>query len=349
MTRLLLLPAATRLRRDRTAVQLGLTPDHAIILDWDRPVLSRILNLLDGTRSEAVIRREAAHLGVPDGEIVQLLGQLRSRGLLREAGSLLPRRLSPGTRRRLEPEAAALALRDLPGNATPAQVLQRRQRARVVLTGRSRLTAPVGALLASAGVGHVHPTAHGTVLGTDPTVGGVLAADTRRPYRRAVCDAIQRAAPGTGTAVVPEADADLIMLLGRPRPVPPTVFGHVLRNVRHLTGWIRDGSVLIGPLVRPGRTTCLQCVELSRQDRDTHWPILAAQLATMPGPPEPAESTLVAMGAAVAAGQILAELDGGDPETIDGTLEVRPPGVVRRRSWQPHPRCGCLRRRRRLR
>ncbi|MGA8117114.1 MAG: TOMM precursor leader peptide-binding protein, partial [Actinocatenispora sp.] len=193
----------------------------------------------------------------------------------------------------------------------------------------------------------IHPVAHGTVVGTDPAVGGVLPTDARRPYRRAVCDAIQRAAPDTDTRAFVESDADLVVLLGRPRPVPPTLFGHVLRTVRHLTVWVRDGTVVIGPLVRPGHSACLHCVELNRQDRDTHWPVLSAQLATMPAPPEPAESVLVAMGAALVAGQILTELDGGEPQALDGTLEVEPPGIVRRRSWQPHPRCGCVRRRRR--
>lgn len=350
MERLQLLPSATRLQRGRHSVQLGLAPDRALVLESHRHPPSRVLSLLDGTRSEPVVRHEASRLGVPPQETARLLDALRERGLLCTAGSLLPSKLSPATRRRLEPEAAALALRDLPNGASPAQILRKRQQQRVIVAGHSRLTGQLAALLATSGVGHVHPTASGTVVGSDPTVGGVLPADTRRPFRRALCDAVLRAVPETDTRAFPEHQADLIVLAGRPHPTPTEVLGHMLRSVRHLTVWVRDGTVVIGPLVRPGSTACLRCFDLHRTDRDPHWPVLIAQLSTMPDPMESAEATLLAMAAAIAAGQALAELDGDEPDTLDGTLEVSPPAVVRRRSWTPHPRCGCLgghRRRRR--
>ncbi|HEY3505564.1 MAG TPA: hypothetical protein VGN37_22610 [Actinocatenispora sp.] len=347
MKRPLLLPSVPRLQRDRSTVQVGVHPERAVVVRGDRPALARVLNLFDGTRSEAVVRREASLLGLADADLTGLLRMLAARGLVREAGSLLPRRLSPAARRRLEPESAALALR-LTDEVSPARVLSRRQRARVLLVGRSRLAAPLGALLAASGVGHVHPTGAGTVVGTDPSVGGVLPDDTRRPYRRAVCDAILRAAPDTDTRVIDGSDADLVVLLGRPRPAPAALYGPVLRRVRHLAVWVRDGAVVVGPLVRPGRTSCLGCVEMARQDRDPSWPVLAAQLATMPDPPpEPIEATLAAIGVATAAAQALGEIDGDDPVTLDGALEITPPGVIRRRAWPPHPRCDCLDRRRR--
>jgi bacteriocin biosynthesis cyclodehydratase domain-containing protein len=350
MERLQLLPSATRLQRDRHSVQVGLTPGRALVLESPRHPPSRVLALLDGTRSEPVVQHEASRLGMPPQETAKLLGALREHGLLHTTGSLLPSKLPPATRRRLEPEAAALALRELPDGANPARILHDRRQRRVIVAGHSRLSGPLASLLAASGVGHVHPTASGTVVGSDPTVGGVLPGDARRPFRRAACDAVLRAAPETDTRAIPEREADLVVLLGRPRPTPPEMLAHMLRSVRHLTVWVRDGTVVIGPLVRPGSTACLRCFDLHRTDRDPHWPVLIAQLSTMPDPAESAEATLLAMAAAIAAGQVLAELDGDDPDTLDGTLEVSPPATIRRRSWVPHPRCGCLgghRRRRR--
>ena len=338
----MLLPTVTHLVRDRRSVQVGLGTDHSLVLRADHASLARVLHLLDGSRTATAVRRAAAQFGLGEVELDRLLRALAERGLVRDASSLLPRQLPPGARRRLEPEAAALAMR-LPTTASPARALGRRRRARVLLVGRSRLTAPTGALLASAGVGHIHPFAPGEVRGADPAVGGVLPADARRPWRRAVCDAILRAAPETNTRALDGPDADLIVLFGRPRPTPPFGYGQSLRTVRHLSVWVRDGSVLVGPLVRPGRTTCLRCVEFARTDRDRCWPMLSAQLATMPGgAPELADAPVVAAGAAVAAAQVLAEIDGADPDTLGGTLEIPSPGVVRRRSWTPHPRCGCV-------
>jgi hypothetical protein len=225
---------------------------------------------------------------------------------------------------------------------TPARLLERRRAARVVVHGRSRLAAPIGALLGSAGVGHVHPDAPGLVTAADAMVGGILPADARRPARRAAADAVLRAAPEADTRAVPEAEADLLVWVGSPTPLPPAALGPVLRSVPHLAVWIRDGTVVVGPLVRPGRSTCLACVEAHRRDRDAHWPALSAQLTAAPEAAEPCATTLVAMGAAVAAEQVLTELDGGDPPCLAGTVEIDHPGVLRRRGWPPHPGCGCL-------
>jgi hypothetical protein len=350
MRPLMLLPTVRRLRRDRHTVQVGLDPARALLIELTGQSPTQLLRLLDGTRSEAVIRRETARIGLPDADTCRLLAALRSRGLVVEADTLLPRRLPPAVRRRLEAEAAALALRTGdagrdPG-ATPARLLDRRREARVVVRGRSRLAAPIAALLAAAGVGHVHPDAPGQVTATDPMVGGILPADARRPVRRAAADAVLRAAPDTDTRAVDEGDADLLVWVGSPAPLPPATLGRALRRVPHLAVWVRDGTVVVGPLVRPGRSTCLACVEAHRRDRDAHWPALAAQLTTAPDLAEPCAATLVAMGAAVAAEQVLTELDGGTPPCLGGTVEIDHPGVPRRRGWPPHPACGCLDQRR---
>ena len=73
--------------------------------------------------------------------------------------------------------------------------------------------------------------------------------------------------------------------------------------------------------------------------------MVAAQLSRPPGRSvvEPCDVTLATFAAAVAAMQSLAFLDGGSAPTIDGTLELTlPDWRLRRRSWIPHPACGCL-------
>jgi hypothetical protein len=101
----------------------------------------------------------------------------------------------------------------------------------------------------------------------------------------------------------------------------------------------------VGPLVVPGRSSCLHCHDLARADRDRAWPHLAAQLA-LPRPraagPAPCDVVLAAAVAAQAALQALAFLDTGVTSAIDGTLHIRlPGGTVRRRTWRGHPGCGC--------
>jgi hypothetical protein len=51
---------------------------------------------------------------------------------------------------------------------------------------------------------------------------------------------------------------------------------------------------------------------------------------------------LATLAASITALQVLAFIDGGDPATRNGTLEIAlPDWRVRRRSWRAHPSCGC--------
>ena len=93
----------------------------------------------------------------------------------------------------------------------------------------------------------------------------------------------------------------------------------------------------------PGQTACVRCLDLHRTQRDPAWPRLLAQLATN-RPQVPCDVTLAALVSATAAAQVLAWVDTARslPATANGTLELTTPEWrFRRRSWPPHPACGC--------
>jgi bacteriocin biosynthesis cyclodehydratase domain-containing protein len=97
---------------------------------------------------------------------------------------------------------------------------------------------------------------------------------------------------------------------------------------------------VVGPLVLPGRTACLACLDRIRQDADPGWQAVADALRTgCPGP----SPVLAASAAALAAEQVLDHLDAIDrPTSVDATLEWQTGGQrARRRSWFQHPECGC--------
>jgi hypothetical protein len=113
-------------------------------------------------------------------------------------------------------------------------------------------------------------------------------------------------------------------------------------GVPHLVATVREETGVVGPLVLPGRSSCLRCAEAWRRDDDPAWPRLAAQLAA--ADPAPSGATLTCLLTALtAAVQVLAHLDGAaDPVTVDATLELRPPSwLPRLRRWPPHPDCAC--------
>jgi hypothetical protein len=76
---------------------------------------------------------------------------------------------------------------------------------------------------------------------------------------------------------------------------------------------------------------------------DPAWPVLAAQLAaSAPGRIAAEESVLAALGGALTAAAVLAELDGRTPAVVGASFEVAlPDAVPRLRSWPVHPDCGC--------
>ncbi|MDG4767744.1 hypothetical protein O7632_27155 [Solwaraspora sp. WMMD406] len=322
-----LLPGVPRLWRDPHTLQLGADPAHAVLLEVADPAITRLLDLLDGSRPRRAVLDQAARLGVPQGQAEQLLDTLQDSGLIVGAHTLLPANLPEPARLRLSTEAAALALRGRETGATPAQILRRRAAARIVLTGRGRLARPLAVTVAEAGVGHVG-----------------LAMDDPPVDRAAIAQAVAVAAPGTATGPVRRGQATLVVLLGADRPANLIAASYAQHRQAHIMIDIRGRTPVVGPLVPANGTPCLNCLDLHRRDRDPGWPQLAAQLSTI-GPAVTCDAATLLAAASIAAAEILTFVDGGSPETIGSAVEVRAPAQLRRRAWSAHPDCRCRRRR----
>lgn len=349
MSRPLLLPGLAALWRGPRTLQVGLGPRRAVILDLPNPAAAGLLDLLDGARTEPGVLAAAARRGIGELDARALLDTLRRHRLVVTAHNLLPRGLVEPLRERLTAEAAALALLS-DGGDPPAQVLRHRAAARVRVAGHSRLGVPIAVALAAAGIGHVDPALAGAVeageLMTTPTAG-----QPPRSRSTAAAQAIAQLAPGTQVAPLRRrSDITFQVQLG-PLPKPAALHALAHRRLPHLAVAVREGTVLVGPLVPPAGTPCLNCVDLHRTDRDPVWPALAAQLsappARRPGPQgsgsEACGTTTVLAATAYAVSEVLRYLAGETPRTLGATIEISGPGEVRRRSWAPHPRCGCRR------
>jgi hypothetical protein len=329
--------------RDRHTVQLGTDPRRAVVLEFADPALARVLDLLDGSRTDRAVVREAAALGVPESATEVLLGTLRDCGLTVDSASLMPPGLPEPIRRRLANEVAALALR---GEGTPATAIRRRAAARVLITGYGRLAVPIAAALAEAGVGHVDPAVSGRTRADDAALGGLLPADAERPRATAAAEAVTRVAPAANVRPLRGGTATFVVQVGSYRPASLAALTYARRRVPHLAVEVRDGIAVIGPLVPPTGSPCLNCVDLHRRDRDPAWPVLVAQLSTGPESVAPCAVTTALAATGYAADEVLTYLDGGTPQTLGTTIEIAGPGRERRRPWSPHPHCECARRRR---
>ncbi len=115
-------------------------------------------------------------------------------------------------------------------------------------------------------------------------------------------------------------------------------------QVPHLAASADEAIGIVGPLVIPGRTACLRCLDLTRTDRDPAWPLILAQLAGRKPDPLACDAPLAAAVAAQAAAQVLAFTDraAGAGAVTNGTLEFVLPGWQwRRRTWPRHQDCSC--------
>jgi bacteriocin biosynthesis cyclodehydratase domain-containing protein len=316
------------------------------VLEFADPRCARLLDLLDGTLTEAGLLRAAVRHGIDTEQAAAMLAELSKTGFVVDAHALHPADLPEPVRRRLDLETAALALPGLDrgGGPNPATTIRRRLAAQVLITGTSRLAVPIASTLASAGVGHVDPDVTGVTRLADAAPAGLLPTDAQRPRGVAAAEAVRRVAPDVQIAPLRPARATFAVLVGFAAPATLTALSYGSRRLAHLAVSIRDGTVVVGPLVRPGTSPCLNCLDLHRIDRDPAWRLVAAQLNTGPDAAEPVSAVTALTGAAFAAAEVLAHIDGRTPITLGATVEIAEPGRSSRRRWSQHPKCGCGRR-----
>ena len=207
-----------------------------------------------------------------------------------------------------------------------------------VFAGLMVLGAPIAVALAQAGVGQVHPEITGDVQRGELAGGPLLPGDVGRPRQAAVTDAVLRAVPKTNVSARRIAPA-LVVQLDHDQPAALISAALNGRRLPHLAVTVREGVAVIGPLVPAEGRPCLNCLDLHRRERDTDWP----GSVSAPSGAEPCTVATLLAATAYAVGEILTFLDDGVPATIGATAEVTAPGVVRRRTWAPHPECPCAR------
>lgn len=116
----------------------------------------------------------------------------------------------------------------------------------------------------------------------------------------------------------------------------------------HLPVALHDGGLTLGPLVRPGHTPCLRCLDLHRSDRDRAWPTIVTQLPSAPadrGPTVHRPGPFAATAAALVSLLVLTLLDAlpiPPPRTGQSWQVDLPWPEVSTRVWAMHPRCSCV-------
>lgn len=331
-------PGLLAVWRDRDTLQIGIDPRRAIALTGMAGA-GGLLALLDGSRDLAQVLAAARDLGIPAIAADRVLALLAAAGALDNYPASSLRALPDATRRRLAPELATAALAHGDGDGG-ARTLARRRQAWVRVQGTGAAGTGTASLLAAAGIGRVTTSGRVTAAGQLTAAAPVHHGPGCRPAPAG------DPPPGlpTGSALA-RALPDLVVLTGPQYPELPVAL--VSAGIPHLAVTAAEAIGTVGPLVVPGRSACLRCLDLARADRDPAWPLILAQVAGREPEPPACDTTLATAVAAQAAVQVLHFIDRAGPAgaVTNGTLElVLPDWQWRRRSWPPHRRCGCGRR-----
>ena len=290
--------------RDRDTLQIGIDPRRAVALTGMRGA-AWLIGLLDGSRDRTQVLAAAQDRGMPPHAVERVLALLAAGGALDDFPAATLRALPPSLS---SPLAAELATASLARGDSDggASVLARRRAASVQIYGTARIGAAIADILTAAGVGRV----------TCPAEGGFAAGQLPQPH----------------LAVLTERQ-------------PPELADRLMRErVPHLAASAAEAIGLVGPLVLPGETACLRCLDYTRADNDPAWPLILAQLAGRAPDPLGCDAALTAAVAAQAAAQALTFLDRAmlAYAAVNGTLElVLPAWQWRRRTWLPHRACTC--------
>ena len=327
------------LRRNADTLQIGLQRQTAVTLDGFSEDVVRALVRLDGSVPRGQLTSALPELG-------EVLNSLERLGLV-EDSLTADSSVSHLRRQRLEHEHHVLSVTY--GSTRSAEViLSRRAEAVVGIRGSDRVAAHVAVGLACAGVGTV------AILGPDHLVslGEITPVGPFEPefsWVEQISEAVRR--QGSHASAARSQQFDLVVICHAADVQPPWTDPEladdlIADDIPHYPIAVSGLSGRIGPLVIPGRSACLGCIDRSEIDRDRAWPALIDQVRLRHHQTRAQDSCVTAVCAAAAVQEILGYLDQGEnhpdsPETNGYKLfrDFDPtPTLV---PVAPHPLCGC--------
>ncbi len=361
--------------RSGRAIQVGVNPARAVIIEGNDERIGEVVAQLDGSRTLDDVVAHAHAVGLDEVDVLRVFAALETSGALTHGGGddELLARLTDDERLRLAPDLLASSL--AAGAPAPLELLRRREVARVEVRGAGRLGTAITMHLLASGVGSVlvrEVGDHSSLLTTayDLTPSGpardqlglsriesIAYAATRfltpgksedaarKPKRR------RTRADRIASARQPDMVVQALDGLGD-FPVTNPSWSDELMSAgqAHLGTAIAGPAATIGPLVIPYASACARCVELRRVDRDPAWSQVIAAMShpgkTLRTAGPWVNSVLASAAAAIAAQQVLEYLDGFATTSLatwDAVLLVRLPGPgLTRVPTARHRDCGCL-------
>lgn len=296
--------------RSDTLVELGYPPRAARVDMVDRAHVSWLMSMHGDRTTDEVLDAGRAS-GLNPSTMHRLLRAALACGLLDDAASAPgPLRDAPlSMRDRITGDLSVV--RQLHG-ADSSRAIERRLDAEVAVHGDNPLAEAVTLALLDAGIGHVERT---------PSTHSGSRRHRRASLRRS-CE----------------------VLCGSAHPDAASLPDAMALDIPHIAVCAAGPRAVIGPMVVPGRTSCLRCRDLHLTDADPTWPRAAVQWSARRR--VSTSASLARLAGAWAALQVLALVDAGpravSGPTIDAAVIVTLPDASPIVEARPaHPLCGC--------
>lgn len=340
-------PGLHVLELSSSARQYGLGPDALV---------------LRGLQDSDLAFLAALRAGVPDGtEAAAARGfsvpSQRARALTQALSPVLL--AFPDTPGSADPAVPALRLERLAADSerlsaayrrNGSAIIRRRARAVVEVNGLGRIGSLLARTLAGAGVGTLVLADPGAVLPSDVGPGnpmtdqGMLRVQAVKRHVYRLDPTVQVLIASALNAGPRPAHPDLAVWVDAP-PIAGRAAGVPAMEHPHLAVTVQETGVDIGPLVIPGLTPCLECLDRQLADGDSTWYSAAQALGRQQSETAPTgvETAAAVLAAGAAAGQVLAYLDGVvQPTTWSAVLVLRAAdGYLGLKKLSFHPDCGC--------
>ena len=198
-------------------------------------------------------------------------------------------------------------------------------------TSTSRLNALLGARRSAELQAHCGPALRATITPRLPRV----AVIGKHPQSALIATVMSGASSGVvcgvSTNVVDVSRIDLAVLVSNFVISPMDSQPWLANDIPHVPIVFTESGASIGPVVRPGVTACLACVELSRIDDDPAWGAIAPQVWGRQVAVEPALATHAAATVLTILGARAGRVVHLSGLTFTG----------RSTTSSLHPRCGC--------
>lgn len=215
--------------------------------------------------------------------------------------------------------------------------------------GRAGLSIALG--LAAAGIGHLishdeqqvdrqnlGPTGYPSQLIGHPRISALRSILAASPNKALVSTG--KKLLGTKLQKI-----DCAVLISQQATEPRRYASWLTNDVPHISVTFDAERVWVSPMIIPGQSACLFCLEKMRTEQDSNWPVIATQLISSNKRFDDAASQLFAAGIVVQ--KILARVDRvagfdlAEENLVGFSLELKT-GKVIEYSWPQHPSCTCL-------